>query len=227
MKKKILIIIFIGVVVTFFIYKWNKQEKVFFLALGDGLATGMTAYNIEGYNYNDYIRDELEKENKLDSFVHEFAKSDGTVENLITSIENNYLYDELNITIQQALSKARLITIGIGMDELAHKSIKQILSTKEKEEYLEDVKMLLKLVRNFNVNEIYLLGIYKAYNMKESDVTYLNNELAKIAESFNIKFIDIADLATKNDYFSKNDSYYFNYKGHREIKNRILSQYYT
>lgn len=61
MKRKILLILILGVVITYVIYNLNFQNKIYFVSLGDGLATGMTAYNIEGYNYNDYIKEELEK----------------------------------------------------------------------------------------------------------------------------------------------------------------------
>lgn len=223
MKKKILIIILIGVVTTFLIYKFNKSEKIYFLSLGDGLATGMTAYNIEGYSYNDYIRDHLEKEQKLEQFIHEFSNVDLTLNNLIMKIENNYKLEETDLTIQQALAKSKIITVGIGMDELASKAIKQTLFTKEKDEYLNDMEKLLKLIRNFNAGEIYLLGIYEAYNMKPEDVKYINDSLKEKADKYNIRFIDISNIIEKREYFSSNNSYYLNYKGHKEIANRILN----
>lgn len=224
MKKKILIIIFIGVLATFLIYKMNKQEKIYFLSLGDGLATGMTAYNIEGYNFNDYIRDELEQKEVLEEFIHEFSKTGQTVENLITSLENNYELEELDLTIQQALAKSKLITIAIGIDELASNSLKANISTKEKEKYLNDMKKITKLIRNFNDKEIYLIGIYKVYNLKEEDVNYINENLKQIAKENQMEFIDITNIIEQKEYFLTNDSYYLNYKGHRNIANRIIEK---
>lgn len=225
MKKKILIMILIGIICTFLIYKFNQKDKIYFLSLGDGLATGMTAYNINGYNYNDYIRDYLEKENKLEQYIYEFSEVDQSIENLITSIEHNYIKEETNLTIQQAISKSKLITIGIGIDKLASQSLKQSLSTKEKEDYEKDIDKLLKLIRNFNNGKIYLLGIYKAYNIKTEEVTEINKTLKQIANNNKVIYIDISDLSDNSEYFLLDNSYYLNYKGHREIANRILKNY--
>lgn len=224
MKKRILIIIIIGIIATFFIYQLNKHEKIYFLSLGDGLATGMTAYNIEGYNYNDYIRDDLEKKEQLEEFIHEFSKTDQTVENLIITIENNYELEELDLTIQQALAKSKLITLAIGNDELANFSLKSNLTTKEKENYINNMKKLLKLIRNFNDNKIFLIGIYKVYNLKQEDVDYFNENLKQIAQELQLEFIDISSLSEKKEYFSSNNSYYFNYKGHQDIANKIIKK---
>lgn len=223
MKKKILIIMTIGIICTFFIYQSNNEHKTYFLSLGDGLSTGMTAYHINGYNYNDYIRDELEKNEKLEKYIYQFSKEDQTVENLITCIENNYKIEELNVTIQQALSKSKLITIAIGLDELAKLSLKEPLPSKEKEDFKKDMEKLIRLIRNFNDNKIYLIGIYKAYNLKDNDITEINNSLKEIAKNNKIIFIDISDLTTNNDYFLLNNSYYLSYKGHKEIARRILT----
>ena len=225
MKKKIIMIILIGIIATFLIYKFNIQEKIYFLSLGDGLATGMTAYNIEGYNYNDYIRDELEKKEKLEEFIHEFSKTGQTVENLITTIENNYELKELDLTIQQALAKSSLMTIAIGIDELASNSLKANIPTKEKEKYLSDMKRLMKLIRNFNNKEIYLIGIYKVYNLNQEDINYINENLQQIAKENQMTYIDITNLIEKKEYFLTNDSYYLNYKGHQDIANRIIEKF--
>lgn len=223
MKKKLLIIIIFGTLCTFLIYNFNKEEKITLLALGDGLASGMTAYNVNGYNYNDYIRDELEKKELLEDYIHNFVEEDQTIENLITSIENNYQKEEINLTIQQALAKAKIITIGIGLDELANKSLKQVLPSKEIEDYKKDVEKLLQLIRNFNDGKIYLLGIYKAYNLQEEDILNINQSLKEISKNNRAIFIDISDLTNNNDFFLLNTSYYLNYKGHKEIASRIKS----
>lgn len=223
MKKKLLIIIIFGTICTFLIYNFNKKDKITLLALGDGLASGMTAYHVDGYNYNDYIRDELEKRNVLEDYISNFTEVDQTIENLITSIENNYYQEEIDLTIQQALAKAKIITIGIGIDELANKSLKQVLPSKEIEDYKKDVEKLLNLIRNFNDGKIFLLGIYKAYNLKEETVVDINQSLKSIAQNNRAIFIDIADLINNREFFLLDNSYYLNYKGHKEIASKIDS----
>jgi len=225
MKKKILLIILIGIVFTFWIYKKNQNHNIYFVSLGDGLASGMTAYNVEGYNYNDYLRDYLESEKKLEQYISNFSEVDQTIENLITSIENNYKLEETNLTIQQALAKAKLITIGIGMDELTNLSLKQNIPTKEIEDYKNDMQKLLKLIRNFNDGKIFLLSIYKGYNIQEDELIDINDSLKNLANNYQATFIDISDMADHPDFFLLNESYYINYKGHKEIAKRIIQNW--
>lgn len=223
MKKKILLIILGGILITFFIYHKNENHKIYLVTLGDGLATGMTAYNVEGYSYNDYIRDYLESEHKLEKYISGFSKTNQSIENLITSIENNYQLEEMNLPIQQSFSKAKIITIGIGLDELANISLKTNIPTKEIEDYKKDMEHLLKLIRNFNDNQIYLLGLYKAYNITENELLNINQHLKYIAEKYNATFINIEDLIQNPNYFLLNNSYYLNYKGHKEIASRMIA----
>ena len=61
MKYKILTIILLGTVLTSIIYVTTREEKKNILAIGDGLSSGMTALNVNGYNYNDYLFDKLKK----------------------------------------------------------------------------------------------------------------------------------------------------------------------
>lgn len=223
MKKKIMFIILIGIIITFIIYNQNKNQDIYFMTLGDGLSTGMTAYNVEGYSYNDYIRDYLESEQKLEKYITGFSKTNQTVENLITSIENNYQLEETNLPIQQALAKSELITIGIGMDELANISLKTNIPTKEIEDYKKDMDHLLKLIRNFNDKKIYLLSLYKGYNISEEELNDMNSFLKQISEKYHLIYIDIQNITENPQYFLLNNSYYLNYKGHNEIANRIIS----
>ena len=225
MKKKIIIILIIGILSTLYIYINNKEEKIYFLSLGDGLATGMTSYQVNGYNFNDYIRDYLETKSNLEDYVHEFSKENQTIENLITSIENNYQVEGSGLTIQQSLAKANLTTVAIGIDELARMSLKQVIPTKEKENFKKNMAKLLKLIRNFNDEQIYLLGIYKVYNLKEEDVKDINQYFQKLAIDYQVIYLDIADLIKHEEYFSSNDSYYLNYKGHKDIYNRIQKDF--
>lgn len=221
MKKKIFLIILLGVVFTFLIYRYHENDDIYLLSLGDGLASGMTAYNIDGYNYNDYLRDKLEESSRLKDYVHEFSMADMTVEKLITSIENNYQLEATNLTIQQALAKSNLVTVGIGIDELAMISVKQDIPNKELEDYKKDMETLLKLIKNFSNGNIYLIGLYKAYNMKEEDINDLNKFLKQSAENFKINYVEISDFPENPEYFLLDNSYYLNYKGHREIFERI------
>ena len=49
MKKKLIIITILGALITIIIYNFTIDNRLKLLALGDGLANGMTAYNVS-YN---------------------------------------------------------------------------------------------------------------------------------------------------------------------------------
>lgn len=224
MRKKIILIIVMGIILTFFIYQHNKDDKIYLLSLGDGIASGMTAYHVEGYNYNDYLRDSLEKNNQLKQYVHEFSKSEMSIENLITCIENNYVLEETNLTIQQALAKADITTIAIGMDELATLSLKQNILNREREEFKKDMEQLLKLICNFNEGKMFLIGLYKAYNIEDSTIDELNHYLKELSQQYSITYIDSSDLINNPEYFLLDTSYYLSYKGHQELFKRIKKE---
>ena len=65
MKYKIGIIIIFGILLTSLIYFHTTEDKINILALGDGISTGMTIYHVEGYDYNEYLTESLNEENKL------------------------------------------------------------------------------------------------------------------------------------------------------------------
>ena len=121
-KKTIfLVIILIGV---FLIYKLNTNTKVYYLSLGDSLAIGQNPYGEIGYGYSDYVNKYLKKNNKLKFYSKDFASSGDRIVDLIAKIEKNEktkLQDE-EITIQNAISKANVITLSIGANDLFEKA---------------------------------------------------------------------------------------------------------
>ena len=76
MKKKLIIITILGALITIIIYNFTIDNRLKLLALGDGLANGMTAYNVSGYSYNDYIKDEFKNINQLYNYNNIFTKKD-------------------------------------------------------------------------------------------------------------------------------------------------------
>jgi len=124
MKKKLILICIIGVLAIIAIYYVTINNKVKLLALGDGLASGMTAYNVNGYSYNDYLKDYYKEKNHLQSYNNSFSQENLTTLNFLnllkTNISNNINNKE--VTIQQAISSSNVIILAIGLDELATNS---------------------------------------------------------------------------------------------------------
>ena len=222
MKKKLIIIILVGVISSIIIYYFTLNNKVNLLALGDGLASGMTAYNVNGYSYNDYLKDYFKKENNLANYNNSFAAANLETKELINMIKSNYNINinGKSITIQQTISEANIIIIGIGIDELANKSLNNELTKKYINEYINNMEEIFKLIKKYNHNKVIVLGIYDIYNINSETI---NQKIEKITKEYNYQFLDISKIVNNSEYYFNNSSYYLNYKGHKKI-NTILQK---
>ncbi len=219
MKKVIILTILIGTILALFIYKITYHEEMTILALGDGLARGMTAYDVEGYGYNDYLRDYFEEKSILRDFIKDFATSDETSESLLKKINQNEKLSSTNLTIQQAINKAKIITLGIGMDEL--NNLKKIQS-KNVDKYLENFEKIIKNIKIYNKNKLYVISLYPTKKLTNNLIKEINTSLEKIAIDNDCYFIDISEIDQKKEFYFNDKSYYLNYKGHKYISDLII-----
>ena len=139
MKKKIILICLLGIAATIFIYYTTINNKVKLLTLGDGLASGMTAYNVSGYSYSDYLKDYYKKQNHLQYYNNSFAEANKNTYQLLTELKTNkpININGKKVTLQQAIKEANVIILAIGLDELANKSLDAKITVKELNSYLE------------------------------------------------------------------------------------------
>lgn len=218
MKKVILFTIFLGTLLSLIIYRFFYHETVQIVTLGDGLATGETYYDVTGYSFNDYLRDYLEETTKIDEYITEFANKKETSETLKIKLANNYTLESTDTKIQQALSKASLITIALGTYELSHSKVTQ----KEMDNYLINMEKIINLLRVYNQKKIILLSLYPTSDLTKEDVSKINNYLQNLAQEKRIDFVDITSITENKDYFFNSTHPYPNYKGHRYLKNLIV-----
>jgi len=214
LKKKIIIIALLGAILSIIIYINTRNNKINMVALGDGIALGMTPYNIEGYSYNDYIKEEYVNNSIIKNY-YEIANFGKTVKELIYEIkENGYiLKNDKKIEIQRAINEADILTVSIGMDELSEDKItKSIIK-----EYEKDIKELLNLIKKINHNKVIILGLYTIKKEEQLNIAKLNAIIRDAAITNNFNFIDINDILTEEKYYFNNESYYINYLGHKEI----------
>ena len=219
MRKKIILTILVGSLLTFLIYKIFYHEDMNIMTLGDGISTGLTAYNVKGYSYNDYLKDYYEKNSILKEYITEFSNVEETTETLILKLQNNYTLESTGLSITQAISKAKILTVSIGMNELSHK---MEIETKEIEEYVNNIEKILKLLRIYNKKEIILTSLYETTFLTDTKVTEINNRLKQLCETYQIHYIDITNILKKKEYIFNHTSFYFNYRGHRFISEEIL-----
>ena len=219
MRKKIILTILVGSVLTFFIYKIFYHEDMNIMTLGDGVGTGLTAYNVKGYSYNDYLKDYYEKNSILKEYITDFSNAEETTETLILKLQNNYTLESTGLSITQAISKAKILTVSIGMNELSHK---MEIETKEIETYINNIEKIFKLLRIYNKKEIFLTSLYETSFLNNTKVTEINNRLKQLCDTYQVHFIDITNILKNKEYIFNNTSFYFNYRGHRYISEEIL-----
>ena len=217
MKKKIILTILLGAVITYFIYQKFYHEEMNIVTLGDSISLGMTPYNVEGYSFNDYLKDIYEN-NNLEEYITEFSSINETTETLLLKIQNNYTLESTNLQIQQAIAKANILTLSLGIDELSSKSI---IKTKDMEGYIKNMEKIIKLLRIYNDKSIFLISLYPTNKLKKDKISDINNKLKEICHENNIIFIDIESISDNQEYFFEKDYYHLNYKGHRYISNLI------
>ncbi|MBE6154828.1 MAG: SGNH/GDSL hydrolase family protein [Firmicutes bacterium] len=218
MKNKLILITILGTIFSAIIYFHTKSDEINIVALGDGLALGMTPYNIKGYSYNDYLKEEYKNNHKLNKY-YEFASTGKTVKELIYEIKDNKTINISNekIEIQRAINEASILTINIGMDELSEDKITSSII----KEYKEDIEELLSMIKMLNNKKVIVLGLYTIKKQELLNINKINAIIRETCISNNFTFIDISSILNKNEYYFTNESYYINYLGHKEIYNKI------
>lgn len=219
MKKKILAIALIGGLLSVIIYFFTQNNEITIVSLGDGLSLGMTPYGIEGISFNDYLKEDYLNKHELKKYIHEFSNAGKTIKELIYEIKENksLIIKNETIEIKQAINQADILTIAIGMDELANIKI----TNQIKNEYLHDYEELLSMVKVLNQNKVIIIGLYTWGKNDLLTIEKLNASLRDIALTNGFLFVDINKIMLNKEYYLSEESYYINYIGHKSIYNEI------
>ena len=214
MKKKLILISLLGGILSVIIYFFTQNNEIIITTIGDGLTSGMTSYGIEGFSFNDYLKEDYINKHELNYYI-EYANANQTVKELIYDIKENKKVKMLQkeIELKQAISKADILTIAIGMDELANIKINRAI----KEEFLHDMDELLSMIKMLNQNKVIVVGLYTWGKNDFLTIEKLNASLRDIALTNGFEFIDINKIMMDKNYYLTTDSYYINYLGHKRI----------
>ena len=218
MKKKLILITLIGGILSIIIYVFTQNNEITIMSIGDGLSSGETPYGIEGYSFNDYLKEDYLTIHKLKSYI-EYASRDKTIKELIYEIKENKEITLKNekIEIKQAINKADILTIAIGMDELANNKI----TSKIKNEYLHDLEELFSMINLLNKNKVVIISLYTWGKNDLLTIEKLNASVRDIALTNNFEFVDINKILMNEECFFQKNSYYINYLGHKRIYEEI------
>ena len=89
MKLKTLFVLSFTLLIVFLIYLSHIDKKVYYVALGDYQALGVTNEGIITYGYSDYLKDRLRTNNKLETYLIGYAKDNARITDVINDIEQN------------------------------------------------------------------------------------------------------------------------------------------
>ncbi len=226
MKLKTALILALTLFIVFVIYLSHIDKKVYYVALGDYQALGLTNTGEITYGYTDYIKDILKKENKLETYIIGYAQDNARITDLINDIEQNKKIQIKNKmqTLKNALIKADLITLSIGMNDLFYKigvnSDLQSLNYSEIyyhiDEMMEDMENLFELLREYCKEDIIMTNFYNPIDIQNEQLNevlnYANKRLNELAHIYHISIVHINKIfkerlnqipsiyPTKNEY---------------------------
>lgn len=205
MKLKTALVLALILFIVFVIYLSHIDKKVYYVALGDYQALGLTNEGIITYGYTDYLKDSLKKENKLETFIVGYAKDNARITDIIHDIEQNkkIQINDKTQTLKNALIKADLVTLSVGMNDLFYKigvnPDLQTLNYNEVyyhvDEMMEDLEQLFELLREYCKEDIIMTGFYNPIDISNEKLNeilvYANARLEETADMYQISIVSI------------------------------------
>ena len=229
MKLKTIIVLLCIIFTIFFIYLTTLDRKVYYLSIGDYITTGMD----EKFTWNQKIVNELKKKKKFEVYINEFSNMNLRTTDLIYQIKNNEkkMVNGEEKSIKNALIKADLVTLSIGMNDFLYKMNLDVeeFSMEELYDYVdemsEDTDILLRLLREYCKEDIMMTNYYVPRNMNSDKankmIYYANKRLESMAEAYQIEIIDLSTYTVNNSYFD-HDTALLSEKGEEELGNEVM-----
>ncbi len=227
--KKILIIIIITLSILL-IYLGFKDQDIYYLSLGDSLANGVNGVLTKDYGYADYIKDYLNDNKLLKNYVSVTNNNKRSID-IIKDIEENkkIIINQKEKTIQNALIKADIITISVGMNDLfSNVTFNNDFSVNDLYTKLDEVALdldkLFKLLRNYSKEKIIFIGFYNYLKEEKLDdfFDYANEKISDLASSYDITYLNIYDDLNDYKYFNSINDTFPNKMGYEMIAKKII-----
>lgn len=218
MKKTIGL--FLVLLVVLLIYVKNIDKKVYYLALGDSYSLGMTPYNGYDYGFTDYVKDYLKDSGKLEDYIKDFSQSGYRTIDLLRDIEDNKVINigGKEISIQQALIKADLVTLSIGTNDIINMST-LVLDNSYVSEAMNDMENLLSMIRKYCKETIITVG----YLNKNDTYMYASERYKQLCDKYDIIYIDSKELLSNSKYFPNQNNIHPSKEGYKLIADKIIS----
>lgn len=225
MKKIIFILVLF--LCCYVIYNFTSDSKLYYLTIGDGLSYGVNSYGIREYGYSSYVKDYLDKNNRLSGYNDSFTNVDYRITDILRMIEYNDTknIDGKNVNLSQLISKADIITLSVGMNELYYKINDENANIYNyMNELISDMKELLAHINKFNHKKVFVLGYYNVGTSQEK-INYINTLLKKIVAQEGFIYIDLSNIFDNNpSYFTNNSNFIPKMQGYLKISEIIIEK---
>lgn len=215
--KKIFLIFILSVIISIIIYDYTNNKKIDILIIGDSVASGDTIYGNSGISYNLFLKEYLKNKN-LGNYDLTYVKNNMTVRDFNYQFnENNEINDK---HLQNRIKEAEIVIISLGQDELIGNSRINNLKNIGRKQFYESYKTLLSNIRKISNEKIYIIGYY---GNKINQLNEIENNLTKIANKYNCKYLKMSNIILETDYFDSEKTH-LNYKGHKKIFKKLKSE---
>ena len=228
--QKLIVLIVLSLSVILIYKKENKNEKTY-LVLGDSLSLGINSYGGITYGYDKYLKDYLEKEEKI-NIINNYTSKNKDIKSIKNDILENstYVIDNNSYNIRKLLKESEIITLSVGINDIIYE---YNITNKDKLNEYEENKIvdyvydnfidLLEDIRKYTQKRIYIIGYPENNKKYKRIIEKLNNKYKSMPEGY--IFIDVSKDLNNNKYFDIADSIYPNTKGYKKIANLIIKKH--
>lgn len=194
MKLKTIIYALIIFIAVFLIYLTTLDKKIYYLNL---------SIDSETYTYDKLIKKDLEEKDKLERYIDGFLSSTDRVTDLTNYINENkkITINDHEQTIKNALIKADLVTVFIGLNDINYKigysSMNELYDYADS--FLTDICDLLEILREYCKEDIIIMGYYNIYGSYYDEYfKYINKCVEEYAKELDMKYVSTNDIYDEN-----------------------------
>jgi lysophospholipase L1-like esterase len=221
LKKLIIMILLIALPIV--IYLTNQDKKIYYISLGDSLARGETPYGSIGYGFSDYISLYLKNKKELEFYTKDYAGNGYHTTDLVKDINHNRKIDidGKPLTIKNALTKADVVTLAIGANDLFYKLgihsadfvlVEENELKKYVNEVMNDMEDLIILIKKYCKEDLIVVGYYNPLWQRQSSYSkeiepvfiYANDKMRALAKKYDFYYIDVYKMFKDNDSYLPN-----------------------
>lgn len=215
MKIKSLLCISLIFILVFVIYLTTLDRDIYYLNI---------SIDTNEYAYDTYVKQYLNSKEKLEKYINDFVGSDDRVTDILYSIKENkaVTINEKKQTIKNALIKADLVTLFIGLNDINYKvgysSMNELYDYADS--FLNDMNELFELIREYCKEDIVLIGYYNSYGSYYDEYfDYINRQVELITKEHNIEFISVDEIYNIDNHV---ESIWMNEEEHRNVSDKII-----